>query len=336
MPRRLAVYLLAGLAALGIGTAAILAIGSGQEASGPEAPVEDGCDVVVDAGEQIEAVVAELTRGQVACLREGVHEADEVTVSAPRVTLTSFPGDRATLRGRLWVREGADGVTVENLDLDGRNDRDLPSPTVNAHETVWRDNSITNRHEGGSCMNLGSNMYGHADRTVIEANKIFDCGRLPPTNQHHGIYVTQSSETVIRRNSIYSNADRGIQLYPNADRTLVTGNVIDGNGQGMNFACDDDDCSKGNVAVGNLITNSVVSWNVYGHSQGADPDGSNLLRGNCVWATSSEYDDNGGIDSDRDFFSEEGNLIAEPAYADREAGDFELPEADPCRSLEVR
>ena len=40
---------------------------------------------------------------------------------------------------------------------------------------------------------------------------------------------------MIRDNWIYDNADRGVQLYPDADGTVVTGNVIDGNGEGVIF-----------------------------------------------------------------------------------------------------
>ena len=70
---------------------------------------------------------------------------------------------------------------------------------------------------------------------VIEGNRIHDCGELPAANHDHGIYVGNAAGRSIRDNWIYDNADRGIQLYPDADRTAITGNVIDGNGQGVIF-----------------------------------------------------------------------------------------------------
>ena len=73
---------------------------------------------------------------------------------------------------------------------------------------------------------------------MIEHNRIHDCGVLPATNLDHGIYVAEADHTVIRRNLIYDNADRGVQLYPDADGTVVTGNVIDGNGEGVIFGGD--------------------------------------------------------------------------------------------------
>ena len=68
---------------------------------------------------------------------------------------------------------------------------------------------------------------------VIRRNRIHDCGELPSTNKNHGIYVSEAKRTMIRDNWIYDNADRGIQLYHDADRSRVIGNVIYHNGDGI-------------------------------------------------------------------------------------------------------
>ena len=82
---------------------------------------------------------------------------------------------------------------------------------------------ITNHHTG-ICMSLGSlDTYGRADRAMIRDNHIHDCGRMPATNYDHGIYVAAADDVVIRDNFIYDNADRGIQLYPDAQDTRVAG-----------------------------------------------------------------------------------------------------------------
>ena len=44
------------------------------------------------------------------------------------------------------------------------------------------------------------------------------------------------ADTIVRDNWIYDNTDRGIQLYPDADGSTITGNVIDSNGEGIVFA----------------------------------------------------------------------------------------------------
>ena len=66
---------------------------------------------------------------------------------------------------------------------------------------------------------------------LITGNRIHDCGRLPATNHDHGIYISNAVGTVVRSNWIYSNADRGVQLYPNADDSIVTRNVISATGR---------------------------------------------------------------------------------------------------------
>ena len=206
-----------------------------------------------------------------------------MAIDTPAITLTSYPGERATLRTRLWVKHGADGVTISDLNIDGRNPTNLPSPTVNADDVVIRGNDITNHHTA-ICVSLGSpDTYGRAARTLIEDNRIHDCGRLPPTNQDHGIYVNSSDDAVIRDNRIYDNADRGVQLYPDSQRTLVTHNVIDANGVGVIFGGSETTTSNDNVVQDNVITNSKVRGNI-DYSWGGSVGTGNIARHNCLGA----------------------------------------------------
>ena len=156
------------------------------------------------------------------------------SASAP-TTVTSYPGERATVVGRIHVADEANNVVVQGLTLDGRNGDNLPSPTVNGDGIVFRDNEVTNDHTT-ICFLLGSDGYGRARGTVIERNRIHNCGQLPATNHHHGIYVEASDGARITENWIYDNADRGVQLFPDAQGTYVARNVIDGNGQGVIFS----------------------------------------------------------------------------------------------------
>ena len=64
------------------------------------------------------------------------------------MTLTSYPGERATLRGQLRFGYKADGSVAENMDLDGRNDDDLLGPLIYADDAILRGNDITNHHQG--------------------------------------------------------------------------------------------------------------------------------------------------------------------------------------------
>ncbi|MFN8113683.1 MAG: right-handed parallel beta-helix repeat-containing protein [Solirubrobacterales bacterium] len=228
-------------------------------------------------------LVDSLQPGQTGCLRAGTYDTDaEIKLSVPGITLTAYPGEQATLRGRLWVADGSTGSTVSGLNLDGRNDRDLPSPTINGDDVVLSGNDITNHHTS-ICLSIGSlDTYGRAQNTLVEDNRIHDCGVLPATNYDHGIYVAAADDTVIRGNWIYDNADRGVQLYPDAQRTLVTGNVIDGNGSGVIFSGGEGTASSDNVVEHNVITNSRVRDNVESYWGNGPVGNGNVVRENCI------------------------------------------------------
>jgi len=275
-------------------------------------------------------LVDSLGPGKTGCLRAGVYEQD-VTIatggsSGSPLTLSSYPGERATVRGRFRVKDSANFVTVESVDLDGRNSSNLPSPSVYGDDVVFRDNDVTNYHYTAICFLLGSKEYGRAVRTTIERNRIHDCGRLPAANHEHGIYIEASNDVRIVENWIYDNADRGVQMFPDAQRTSIARNVIDGNGQGIIFSRQ----SAGNVVESNVISNSVLRWNIEDWElSGAG----NVARNNCVWTTRTDsYGREGGIMVTRDFVAT-GNLVADPQFVDRTAKDFRLAAGSPCAAL---
>lgn len=273
--------------------------------------------------------------GQTACLRAGSYGSDdEVKLAVSGVTLTSYPGERATIQARLWIQDSANGVTISDLDLDGRNDRGLPSPTINGDEAVLRGNDITNHHTG-ICLSLGQvSDWGRAVGTLVEANRIHDCGRLPATNYDHGIYINAADHTVIRDNFIYDNADRGIQIYPDAHDTLVTGNVIDGNGEGVIFGGSEETASSNNTVENNVITNSKLRSNIESFWSGPVGSG-NIARNNCVGGGAND-DGNGGILTGTIAqlgFNSTNNLVEVPQFADPENGDFTIPPSSPCAAL---
>jgi parallel beta-helix repeat protein len=289
------------------------------------------CDEVASPGPHAaQDLVDSLSEGQTGCLRAGLYEED-VKISRPGVTLTRYAEEKATVKGRLWVAEGADGVTVESLYLDGTNPGLLPSPTINADGVTFRRNDVTNYHHS-ICFGLGHPDYGRANGTKIEFNLIHDCGRLPATNHDHGIYITSASNTLIRGNWIYDNADRGIQLYPDAQNTTITGNVIDGNGQGIIFSgefglASDDNLVEGNVIANSKLRNNVESWYPRGNPIGRN----NIVRDNCV--RGGAYDDGDGGIGEQIGFKVVETVRTSPSYSDRSAEDFRLAAGSPCRGI---
>jgi parallel beta-helix repeat protein len=312
------------LALAGVATAlAVIAV------SAAPASAATRCDRVASPGPgAAQQLVDSLEPGQVGCLHGGTYTGD-VKVARPGITLTRFGSERATVKGRLWVARGADGVTVEGLFLDGTNRDTLPSPTVNADKATFRRNDVTNNHHS-ICFDLGHQEWGRADNTRIELNRIHDCGRLPATNHDHGIYVGIASNTLIRGNWIYDNADYGIQLYPSAQNTRVVGNVIDGNGEGITFSGEHGLTSNGNVVEGNVIANSKVRNNVESWYPRGNPIGrGNVVRNNCVKGGRYDYG-NGGI-GEQIGFRVEGTIRTRATYANRGAGDFRLAAGSACR-----
>src|SRR5207245_8215668 len=93
---------------------------------------------------------------------------------------------------------------------------------------------------------------------LIQRNRIHDCGRIPSSNHDHGIYLAYSDNTKVLDNVIFDNADRGVQLYPDAQGTLIKGNVIDGNGEGVIFSGAGGSASNDNVVEHNVITNPPI------------------------------------------------------------------------------
>jgi parallel beta-helix repeat protein len=259
-------------------------------------------------------LVAALGAGQTGCLRGGSYTQTEVIVHRRKVTLRSAPGERALWRGRI-VLEGRRQRLVD-LSLDGSYARKgLPSPTINAPEVVISDSDITNSK--GICVTARTWNGARPDNIVIQRNRIHDCGRHPPTNNDHGIYIVDSVGGLIRDNVIFRNADRGVQLYPAAQRITVVRNTIDGNGSGVIFSND----SSGNVVRDNLISNSVVRWNAESYQLRGR---GNRFESNCLRPGHSDpgYNENGGVMLPS-IVAQSGNVvITDEPYRARAEGDY--------------
>ena len=259
-----------------LGAVALVGLGP-QEA--PEAKGPKGrCDKVLNGGDHLQRFVNRLNKGQTGCLSGGNYSGG-VTISKPHVTLKSRPGQRATiLGGQVRINATAKGATLLRLKLYS----DQLSPLIYASHAVVSRSTITNDHRD-ICLTVDKYPGAPTPKGVrIEKNRIHGCGRLPATNFDHGIYITQARGTLIRRNLIYDNADRGIQLYPHAHGTKVVGNVIDNNGEGVLFG----GASARNTVTRNIISNSRIRHN----AESADSSGRhNVVRKNCVWTKQRGY-----------------------------------------------
>ncbi|HEY8000903.1 MAG TPA: right-handed parallel beta-helix repeat-containing protein [Solirubrobacterales bacterium] len=295
------------------------------------------CDRSVATDRSLTRVLNRLPRNRTVCLRGGVHDlGGGVSVRAPQTTIRNYPGERATMLGLLRIEASAQGSVIKNLTLDGSSGSPFVSPLIYADQAVLRNNEITNGHTD-TCILINS----YYDRpppvgVLIEGNRIHDCGRLPSTNLDHGIYVAEASGAIIRDNWIYDNADRGIQLYPNANGTTVTGNVIDGNGQGVILGGTGGQAAADNLIAHNVIANSTLRNNVEDYWEGAIGTG-NVVRDNCVWT--ARLDDlsgepvHSGILAAPQGFTAYDNAVAKPLYHAAGRNNFKLRPRSECAAL---
>jgi parallel beta-helix repeat protein len=320
--------------------AAALAAFALSLATAPAGADDANCTKVASPGDSLQSFLNSVDPGDVACLHGGTYNEDPTMGRGgngedSRVVVRSFPGEHATIAGRLTVTQDADYVTFEQLELDGHDApacdsgatcTKLPSPTVNGDHVVFQDNEVTNHHVA-ICFNLGNPGYGRPQGVVIQRNRIHDCGRMDPVSNHdHGIYVAYADNTKILSNVIYDNADRGIQLYPDAQHTLMRGNVIDGNGEGVIFSGAGGDTSNDNVLENNVITNSKLRHDVETYYP-ENPGHGNVVRNNCV------FGGNQGEIADQSGYDVFANLKVDPQYVDRGGKDFRLKDGSPCADV---
>ncbi len=297
---------------------------------------DDGAGTLARPYRTAQRLVESLSAGQTGCLRAGRYTEDVEIRSGGRagapLTVRGYPGEKATVIGQFEVHKQAPYVVVERLWLDGSGSR--TSPIVNASDTTFRYNDVTDRHTG-ICFILGDSNgdWGRADRAVIERNRIHDCGRLPATNLDHGIYVEAATGARIEANWIYGNSDFGVHLYPDAQRTRVRGNMIDGNGMGMTFSGEGSQASSNNELAGNVISNSRERWNVESYF-GSTVGRGNAARANCLYASNrrSYYNSHGGVTTESGGFSSGSNQVADPHYRNRSGADLRLAAGSACRS----
>ena len=279
-------------------------------------------------------LIDSLASGQTGCLRTGTYSFSTLLVNQADITLAPYGTDAVTLKGTIKVPPTGTGATIEGMKLNGQGGSSAHGPRIYASDFRLLGNEITNQHTG-ICV-IVSEYYGRPkpEGVAIKRNRIHDCGELPATNHEHGIYLSEARDAVIRNNWIYDNADRGIQQYPDTDGSLITGNVIDGNGQGLNFSGRNASCSSGNVVEHNVISNSRIHWNAYSGTQG-DACASNVVRDNCAFASNDDpsYNVGDGIQPDSRSFDASSNLVASPRYQDADSNDLRLRADSECLAM---
>jgi hypothetical protein len=288
----------------------------------------------------VSTLVDSLRAGQTGCLHAGTYTEDVTprvsgAAGAP-IAIASYPGERATLVGILYIPVGSNYITFEHLNLVGTPAQSISVQLFGNNATLLHDD-ITNNHQSGSCVTISDYEGSYAAmsyNTTIEANRIHDCG-LPADAAHdHGIYVAASTNAVIRDNLIWGTENGwGIQLWTSSQYSQITHNVLDANYGGSMIIAGQNisstfQPSSNNTINQNILTLPQTGYNVASYWSGGAVGQSNSLNGNCVYGAPSgdfDYGDGG--------FTQTNSLHADPQYVNRANHDYRLQSTSPCLSL---
>jgi len=246
------------------------------------------------------------------------------------MTLRAAPGAKATLCGHVEFKSSADYWRLIRLSVDGSCSSENTIQIYGDHVTLGHAD-ITNRHIAHSCVYIGGPRWGRARETVLHHDRIHDCG--DNGNRHtHGIYADSPRNARITDNYIYANSGFGIQLYPDAQDTLVEHNVIDGNltESGLVFGGEAPYASSHNLVRWNIFSGNGAYGVSSSWAAGVVGAG-NVANGNCFWENAD-----GALDRTLLGFRATGNVDANPLFVDRALRDYRLRRGSRCKLMQPR
>ena len=258
------------------------------------------CTKTLAAGGDLSTFVASLRPADVGCLRGGRYtDGLEVHWSAngtalSRITLTSYPGEKAELVGTTLVLDG-DYLTVRNLTL-----RDLLAVgadgiAVSGNADRVEHNVIRNVYEQGILLHTDSS------NATITGNDVREVGQ-PGSNLDHGIYVQGDGHVVVNNVFAQIRGGYGIHVYPSSSAATVAQNTVVGSQTRAGIIID---TSGGDVEV---VNNVLVGNATYGIVNRRCDLGGCVVDTNLAWDNAQ-----GAVDGPATH-----TLVADPKFADAE------------------
>jgi hypothetical protein len=286
-----------------------------------------------------------LAAGQTGCLRAGtygsistLHTLSANGTASARLTISSYPGETATISG--WIDIEGSYTTVSHLMIDGSNNfyrtqrtgTNCPYPVSQGLVIAGHDNTLEYDDYYQSVASLRGNgigigWWGQPDNTTIRYTKIHDVGQCEAYD--HLIYLAHGNNVQIYDNWLWNDPHgRGVQLYPAPTNARVHHNVIDATGVGIGFGNEAGSTLAGNQVYTNVIARSTglptenlggVALNVYwGGAQGPG----NTFTGNDAWSNPAGIGSGPGI-------TMSGNITSDPQFTSAGGHDYSVASSSP-------
>jgi hypothetical protein len=244
-----------------------------------------------------------LPAGGTGCLVRGSVFRERVFLRR-RATLRSS-GGRATILGGVVFTVRARGAEVRGLRIIGSG-RGRAAVFVQADRARVVGNDISGRYRD---RNLPCVLLDGVHGVVVAANRVHDCTRTGRRDLYSaGIHVASAVRSRVLHNVVFHTLGDGIALGPNAQRTRVARNLVDGNVSGIYIGGDARTASSHNLVTRNVISNSG-DWSVHSAWDGRR-GGGNVVSSNCLWNGFRGHTAGTG-------FAVRGNIVARPRYVAR-------------------
>ena len=282
----------------------------------------------------IARLVKAISPGHAGCLLGGRYTEDVRLTNAGRpdepFVLRAAPGARAAICGKVEFKASARYWRVNRLEIDGSCSVENTIQIYGDHIKLSHDD-ITNRHHPANCVYIGGAKWGLASHFVLDHDRVHDCG-TKGSDQMHGIYADSSRDARISDNYIYANAGFGIHLYPDAQGTIVTRNVIDENltESGLVFGGQSPYASSNNIVRRNIFSRNAL-YGVSSSWGGEHVGSANVAEENCFWRNSA-----GPTSPSSRGYATRANINANPRFVAADSHDYRVVPKSPCAAMQPR
>ena len=223
----------------------------------------------------------------------------------------------ATIVGGVTITSSAPGTSVTNFTIRGYG-AGRAVVVVRADRVRIANNRISGR--GYLNRNTACVLLSGSRDPVIDSNRIETCSRATVRNlSAPGVFVGSAFSARVSNNLIVHTTGYGIVLGPNAQRTRVVHNLVDGNSGSLLITGNAKTSSSHNTVVNNIFSNA--GGNNVKATWGGIVGRGNVVVANCVWRGFGGNFDAPGVNL-------EGNIVTSPRYVDRPS-DYTV-QAPPC------